>query len=232
MRFVPVPRDVDELTPVSQCLHHWRGSDLELATVDGRVGTLTRALDLGVDDINNATAFTTGYHQPSWENIQAWPINGVFEESMMLRLGAADKFTFDVDFLPQALGFYHEFVAGNPLPTSGLALWSITNDAVSGARLLVDSTGTYYRLRHHNGSTEITCTLAAAPAIGDRVRMYGFLNANGSIQLWQSINEAAFTTASNASANALASGWGSGAKLRYCGSGTSTGATVWNGCSN
>lgn len=113
------------------------------------------------------------------------------------------------------------------MAANNTALWSISNDATSGARLILDSTGTYYRLRHHNGSTEVTVTLASAPTGGDSVIHWGWVFADGSIQLFQNINNVAITNTAASSANALASAWGSTARVRMSALGTTAGASQW-----
>ena len=73
-----------------------------------------------------------------------------------------------------------------------------------------------YRVAHDNGTTAVGATLAASPSWGDTVELRGVLNADGSVLIGQSINAAAETTNSDATAAALGAAW-AGTRL-YVGS--------------
>lgn len=66
-------------------------------------------------------------------------------------------------------------------------LWSFSDDDVEGAYLLLQDTGDGgVEWTHHNGSSAVTSSVAAAP--GDRVSARSVLNVNGSVLLALSIN--------------------------------------------
>lgn len=224
MGLYPVIRDTDDLTPVSQCLHHFRASDRVLRTVDGGKGTLTRSATATITDTNGAT-FTAGYHQPVFES-NTMSVDGVSVASMTLRLGASDRLVFDHDARPMAMGVVVEFVQASP--SSDQALLSITDDAASGARFRIDWSGSQWRVGFHNGTTDSTATLSGtAPTAGQTVRLWGWMYDNGtqmSVQLNQSINSAASTATAISTLVTRATAWATGAKLRYAALGTAAGA--------
>jgi hypothetical protein len=107
---------------------------------------------------------------------------------------------------PQPLTLYVKLVQGAPIAYAG-GIAYLGNSAGSGARLTIDSSGSFYRLTHNNGSTSVTVTLAAAPNMSDVVELFATLFADGSVQLSQSINGAATTATAQSAANALATAW-------------------------
>jgi hypothetical protein len=221
---LPPLYDVAELEIASRCIFHFRGDDQSLTPLTSQVPTFSRAATATVTDINNVS-FTCAQHMPAWEP-RDWD-NDTVREQMGVLLGTSDRLSYAAAYRPGALAFWHEFIQVGAVPASGIALWSITNDAVSGARLIVDSSGSFWRVVHHNGSTSVNATLAAAPANGDRVVLWGYLYLDGSVQLWQSINGAAATNTARSSANSLASAWGTGAVLRIGASGTGNYSAQW-----
>ena len=92
MGLYPVIRDANELSPVSQCLHHWRASDRALRTVDGQLGTLTRSGTVLCDD-SNGGSFYVGYHQPAFDQKQ-FTLSGVPTWCHVLRLASLDRLYF------------------------------------------------------------------------------------------------------------------------------------------
>lgn len=221
---LPTTYDPAELELASRALVHWRGDDLSVNTVGGQLGTFTRGATATVVDFN-ATSFTVGNAMPRWEP-RDWLASGE-RTHMGLLMGTSDRLTFAAAWRPRALAFLVEFIEAGTAATLNAALWSVSNDALTGARLAVDSTGTLYRLRHHNGTAEVTATLGAAPTVGQRVTLRGYLYADGSVQLWQSINGAAETATARSAANTLAAAWGTGALTRLNGFGTGNGGSVW-----
>lgn len=111
--------------------------------------------------------------------------------------------------VPQALTVYAKFIE-----------WGSVNDDLDGGiihigsatvstdpRFLVRASGGFYLALHDNGTASPTATLAAAPSVGDTVELRAVLNADGSVDLGQSINAGAETTASDATAAALGAAW-------------------------
>lgn len=90
---------------------------------------------------------------------------------------------------------------------AGLGVAYLGNDAATGARLWMQTTGTGYSFCHHNGTTQVSSAVALTPNIGDTVALRGVLNANGSVQLFMSVNGAAEVAGAVSAANALAGAW-------------------------
>lgn len=121
---------------------------------------------------------------------------------------SADSFYVPFPYTPQAMTIYLKFVERGTITIASAAQAYVGNAGNTGARLWIDSTGTYYRVRHHNGSSEVTATLAAAPAIGDVVELRAVLSATGTVLIGQSIGGATETVTSASSALALATAFG------------------------
>lgn len=211
---VPVEIDADELALISRCFVHFRARDLTVDTVSGQLGTFTRGATASVNDALGV-AFTVGQQLPRFD-WRSWLGSSV----VGLLMGTTDRLTYECSWRPQAFSFWLRFQMVTTMPTASMTLWSISNDTPNGARVWLDSTGTFFRLRHNNGSTEVTATLAVAPVNTDRVELRGTVFSDGSVQLYQSINEAAETFTARTAANALAAAWGTGAKARLNGAGT------------
>ncbi len=109
--------------------------------------------------------------------------------------------------LPQASSGLIEFIERGTIADTGRGIFQIGNYINAGARFYIVSTGTGYSVVHNNGSASVASTLVAKPKSGDIVRLRWSLNANGSVQIWQSINGAAETAGSVSAANALAGSW-------------------------
>lgn len=221
---LPPRYDAADLEIASRCIYHFRGDDHSLIPLTGQLPTFSRAATASIVD-SQGNAFTAAQHQAAFEP-RDWD-NDTVREQMGLLLGTSDRLNYAADWSPKAFAFWHEFIQVGSMPSGGIAHWTITNDAVSGARLVIDSSGSYWRATHHNGSTSQTVTLAVAPASGNRVVLWGQVYADGSIQLWQTINEGAATNTARSSANALASSWGTGARLRIGASGTGNYGSQW-----
>lgn len=108
---------------------------------------------------------------------------------------------------PQAMTFYFRFVELGSINKG-------TNQKImflgsSTTFLQIISDGTNYRAQINNGfSATVSSTLAVAPVVGDRVELLLTLTAAGVIQLSQSINEGAVSTAAAGSARYLPTAWG------------------------
>jgi hypothetical protein len=120
---------------------------------------------------------------------------------------SVDAFSLPFPYTPQAMTLYLKFVERGTITVPSAAALYVGNAGNTGARLWIDSTGTAYRLNHHNGTTLVQVTLATGPTIGDSVELRAVLNVDGSIQLGQSINSAAETTTATSAVNALATAW-------------------------
>lgn len=216
------------LTPASAAVLHVAFGDHTLRARSGQTPTFSRAATASIVD-SLGTSLTLGHHLPAYEP-RDWLRTGARTHAGLL-LGTSDRLSYPAQFRPAVCGFRLAFMMTGAMPADGIALWSITNDAVSGARLVLDSSGTYWRLSHHNGSASITATLAVAPVSGDSVELIGQLYGDGSVQLWQAINFAAMTATARTVAPAsgtLGSTWGGGtARVRFGASGTGNYGSYW-----
>jgi len=202
----PTPREL------SACLFHWEGAGASLDSVGGQAGVFSRAGTLAsvVDGIG--ATYTAPHSMPAWEmrDLDADAVR----ETMGLRMGTADFLSWTIPPLLSANAGLLDLVETGARTTANATLFAITNDAVSGARLWLDTSGTYYRINWSDGATTRTATLTVGqPTSGQRVRLRWTLSATGVVTLWQSINGAAETTAT-AAALALPTAWASGARVR------------------
>lgn len=215
----------------SRCLAHWRAHDLTLhAELTGLTGVLTRAAT-GTATDSDGTSYTAVHAQPRWD----WrDLDGDSDrESVGLLMGTSDRLVWSdhgnpLALVPKAMAFALEFVETGGVSVASSALLYLGNDGVTGARLFVDAASGVYRLRHHNGSTEVVVALATAPTTGQQVRLRGQLYADGSVQLWQQINGGVETATARSAANTRAASWGAGnAYLRLNSLGSGAATTAW-----
>ena len=188
----------------SRIAFHWRGDRFAQTALGGQPATWGRTTTATPLDVNGV-ARTVNHSQVAWEQVD-FDGDAVRETPAWL-LGANDSLYFAFYPLPQAMTVYVEFVEKGTISGASDAVIYFGNDGNTGARLWFDSTGTFYRLRHHNGTTEVTSTLAAAPSVGNRVALRGVLDSSGRVQIHQSINGAAETSASQSGTNSLAAAW-------------------------
>lgn len=190
---------------LSRLLFHWRGDRFELTTLTGQAATFSRAATASpVDDAG--VARTVVQHQPAWEAVD-WDGDAVRDRPALL-LGASDRLYWNHLALPQALTIFVEFVEAGTRTTASAAIAYLGNAGNTGARLWVDSTGSFYRVRHHNGTSEVTSTIGSGqPTAGQRVRLRATLDASGRVQIFQSINGATETSGTLSGTLSLASAW-------------------------
>lgn len=112
---------------------------------------------------------------------------------------------------PQVMTVYMRFVEMGSVLNNGATarIFHVGASDDSDARLVCDSpsAGGAFRLFHGARGGSVIVTLAVAPSLGDRVELRALLNADGSIQLHQSINSAAETSTAASSAQILAPTW-------------------------
>lgn len=147
--------------------------------------------------------------------------NGAFMTSVIPTTTVAvtrqgDNLLFPYLPLPQPLTVYVKYVEIGVQPISNLELVHVSNAANANPQLRVIIGGGTYRIAHHNGTTQVTGNVTGTPAVGDTVELRSVLFADGSVQIFQSLNGAAETTVSQSVANAIAAAW-SGSQL-YLGS--------------
>jgi hypothetical protein len=189
---------------VSRLPFHWGGDRFSLTALGAQTATHTRATTATPAD-GNGTTRTVVHSQPAWQ-LEDWDGDATREAAALL-LGTSDLTYWPVPVLPAAVTVYLEFVQVGAVPAVSGTIWYLGNSGNTGARLWIDSSGTFWRVRHHNGTTEVTSTLAAAPASGNRVALRATLSSTGVVQIHQSINGAAETSATASGTNTLAAAW-------------------------
>lgn len=143
--------------------------------------------------------------------------NAPVPSSIIRTTGSTASRSADVPYLPftappQAMTAYVRFFEmGTVLAASGDRILQIglTSPATDPRFFIADTGGGFYRVGHDNGTAEAFSTMAAAPTFGQLVELRAVLNANGSVQLHQSIDGAAEVSASASSApsGGLAAAW-------------------------
>lgn len=112
---------------------------------------------------------------------------------------------------PQAMTRYVRFVELGAVGIANARVAVIGSNVLGTPYFYVYSTGSFYRVEYHNGSASVNATLAAAPAIGDRVELRVVLNANGSVTIAQTLNDGSegtpVTSSAPASGPAIATAW-------------------------
>ena len=178
----------------------WLAREFTVDALTGQVGTLTRAATAAPTD-GNGVARTVVHSQPAWQTNTTHSRTG-------LLLGTNANLAWALPVLPQAMSGMVEFVENGTVGSAGAGLFYLGNDGATGARLYLDSTGTQYRLTHHNGSSSVTATMTGtAPTTGQRVRLRWWLYSDGKVLLQQSINGAAETGPAASATNTLAAAW-------------------------
>ena len=195
----------------SSALVHWRAWDETLSLASGAAATHARNATLAILTTTGATV-TLPRDVPGWEVRR-----GLFA----LRMGTTDRLSWATVPPPQAMTGQLVIVETGARTVSGRCLFSISADDGTGARLVLDTSGTYYRMTLHTGSTAHVATLTAGqPVSGDVVRFWWTLTA-GTLTLHQSINGNAWTQAS-VTGFTLPAAWATGARVRLNSLGTGT----------
>lgn len=166
MIYAPAPvRAVRRAGPpalTSSALFRYQPRFRTLDALTGHVGTLTRASTLTVKDGLDVD-ITTPYGMPAYE---ARDYFGTGErDTFGLRLDT-DDLAWPVAFPVGSGTMYVEGIEVSTR-TGSDTLAYLGNDAISGGRLTLESSGTYYRAVLHNGTTSVTATLADAIPVAD-----------------------------------------------------------------
>lgn len=219
-----VPLPAAPLEAVSRCLFHlaiqsleWDPSTGAIIAESGHTGILSRSATASPIDSNGAT-YTAQNHQLALE-VRPWLNVGSRDTAMML-MGTSDTLPFATQFIPGVLCGLAEFVE----TTACGFKFSIGNAALSGASLKIDVSAGKYQITHNNGSASVSATMGSGTSAGDRVQLFWQLDANGAVQLWQTVLGVGQTT-SGISANpsgGLPSAWPSSTNIyvNSCGTGT------------
>lgn len=207
----PTRRD-RALRRVSDCLWSWDAALASLESDQGVAGVFSRAATLASVSDGVGATYTAPHSLPAWE-ARDLDADGV-REACGLRMGTADFLHWPVAPAPQAMTGLLDLIETGARTSANATLFAITNDAVTGARLWLDTSGTFYRLNWTDGTTTRTATLTVGqPTAGQRVRLWWTLTATGALTLSQSINGGADSTAT-AAALALPAAWAAGTVVR------------------
>lgn len=110
---------------------------------------------------------------------------------------------------PQAMSGLIEFIEKGTSVTPGAGVWSIGDYVLSSPSLQIGAGASGYEIIHNNAGA-VSSALAAFPSIGELVRLRWTLRANGSVQIWQSVNGGAEVAASSSVSSSLAGSWSEG----------------------
>lgn len=207
-----------------RAVHHplvWLARELSLDALSGQAGTFTRAATKTSTD-SFATSGTVNYAQPAWSGASTLA---------SLDMGTSDVLKWVSPFGVQACSGMIQFYENGSLAGSK-AIFAITNDTPVAPLLLIFSSGTQYQIQHNNAISTVTSTMSGtAPTSGQLVQLRWRILSTGSVQIFQSINGAAETTATASGTLALGAAWASPTAfyLNSSGSGTIVGTSRFVG---
>lgn len=199
----------------SRSRFRWHARFASLDALTGQTGVFTRAATGTAVDANG-TSITVGHSMPRWE---ARDFDGTGSRRELGLRMAADDLAWTFNGRPETGTLSVEFSENGTGTTANAGLVYLGNDAASGARLWITSSGTYYRATIHNGTTSQSVTLASvAPSTGDAVRAVVQLDDDGTdwrIRLWvDTLASAGEEITAWSTAITRAATWGSTTKIR------------------
>lgn len=163
----------------TRSLFRWQAAR-GLSALTGPVGTLVRASTASGNVDQTGTSYTAGHSMPRWE-MRDHGGTGL-RDTVGLRL-STDDLTWPVELLPQTLTLLVELSEAGTRTTAGAGLVYLGNDGQTGARLVLDSNGTDYRVTWSNGTTAVSATLATAtPSTGQSARLIAQMEDTGTTQ--------------------------------------------------
>ncbi len=196
----------DQLEELSTHPFHWEAARLALEAVSGQAAHFARTgTKAALDSAGVSRSVVEGQEAWEWVDLDADSVR----ETPGLLMGSGDTCWWDFLLHPTAITLYVEFVQPAAFPPAVKGLIYLGNAADTGARVLIESSGTQYRMILGDGVSGRTSALTGtAPTAGQRVQLRGTLTAAGVIQLHQSIDGAPETDAASDAALALKSSWG------------------------
>lgn len=211
MAQLPGPGERAIFDPLSRLLYSWESRSCSLRALTGELGTLTRAATgTALDDNAVSRTLVNDQARWQWEDTDADTVR----DTPVLLLGQAtgtELCKWTVTHRPAlSTTFLADFIEGGARTVAGAGVFYLGNDGVTGARLYIDTTGTFYRATHHNGTSSVASTMGSGtPAVGDRVRLRVEYNGTtGVIRIYQSINAAAEVAAAASAGLTPTSAWG------------------------
>ncbi|HEX6940212.1 MAG TPA: hypothetical protein VF158_12430, partial [Longimicrobiales bacterium] len=122
---------------------------------------------------------------------------------------AGDSFVEAFAYAPQEMTLYFKFFElGTAILADGARIFNVGSAAGSAPRLYLDVTSAgRYRLFHHQDVGTRSSEMGTSTSFGQTVELRAVLYRDGSVQLHQSINGAAETSAPRTAALALPAAW-------------------------
>lgn len=121
-----------------------------------------------------------------------------------------DILNFPQTDIPQEATYYVELYSRGPTGiTANERIFQIGVGATTPRLFLFALSSGRYRIQHENGVAVVTAD-SQTPAYGDIARIRAVLYADGSVQMFCSLNGAAEVASARSAANALAPGWSDG----------------------
>jgi len=122
---------------------------------------------------------------------------------------STDALYFPITQHPQQLTLYARFVdLGTRQTIAGLVAISPAS-WLNGQSFYISNDASFYKAGHYNGTDSVFSVLGAAPAINNTVELRATLKSDGKVQIHQSINGAAETSAVESAALVMDAGWAS-----------------------
>lgn len=204
-------------TPAPRAAFVWRARDLALNAATGQVGTLVRASAANASWDSYATnTISVVRERPRWASI--YPQTSLDPAALVLGYvaGALTEYlSWPCGILPQAMSgllvfLEQETITIGDASANGAGLFCISNPAVTTGPYLTlfGNNAGKYAITHDNDVSQVTATMATAPATSNRVTLRWALTSTGTVQLWQSLNGAAETTPGASGTLALGALWG------------------------
>ena len=158
---------------------------LDLAAVSGQASHFSRSGPrTALDSLGVSRTLVEGQPAHEWVDLDSDSVR----ERPGLLMGSTDRLWYDMLLHPTSMTLYAEFIERGSLAAGGAVLY-VGNDGNTGARILIESTGTQYRVTYTDGTTTRTSTLAGtAPVTGQRVEIRATASVTGAVQIAQRIN--------------------------------------------
>lgn len=138
--------------------------------------------------------------------------NVPFGSSYIKTVGATgtrnrDQCSFPLYAPPQAETLYTRFIERGSIHQTQARIWELGVATSLSPRLILESNGFFYQMTNAQTAGIVQSTLATGSSIGNLIELRGVLAADGRVQLHQSINGGAETSAAQSAAQALAARW-------------------------
>lgn len=187
------------LTRRARSFLHWRADRFDVNALTGQTGTFSRAGTASALDFAGTSA-TIVHSAPAWQ-MEDWDGDSS-RESVALLMGGSNRLWWPMIGSLGSDNFtvYVEFVERGAVGVNSAHVLFVGKNDVTGAYFQIASNTSAYYAGFYNGTSTVTSLLGAAPSTGNRVALRATFETDGKIQLFQSINGAAETSATKSSA--------------------------------